>query len=117
MTKDKDLKRLVRVRMAETGESYTAALLAVQGWQPSDGVVSPAGPPARPERPERGTSMRYRIEMKTNEEPVVIKAEGYEPPHPGNDFITFYRTIDDRKTAVYSVQQVFVKSVLLLDEE
>ena len=45
MTTDKDFKRLVRARMAKTGESYTAARSHFNGAKPLRSV-RPSGPPA-----------------------------------------------------------------------
>lgn len=41
MPQDKDLKRLVRRRMAETGEPYTKALLAIVGPPPESDLAAP----------------------------------------------------------------------------
>lgn len=40
MTKKRDFKRIVRARMAETGESYTASLAALQAEVPTTGQGS-----------------------------------------------------------------------------
>jgi hypothetical protein len=58
MTRDKDLKRLVRARMQKTGESYTAARSRIVGKAPrnssapSAAVAAPE--PATPRTPEHG---------------------------------------------------------------
>lgn len=42
MTRDADFKKVVRSRMAETGEGYTAALAAVRATRPGDATYDEA---------------------------------------------------------------------------
>lgn len=53
MTRDSDFKQVVRARMAETGETYTAARAAVEQQAPSRGAAGPAAYDAARSEQER----------------------------------------------------------------
>ena len=102
MTQDKDLKRLVRARMIETGQSYTTALKAVR--DPSMGV-----PAHEPSDPRRDRQMKYTVLLRDGTEAgqpgreVTVEADGYHPPGPAFPRYTFYRVDggDERNVATF----------------